>query len=283
MIRRNLLKTFALGLCMSALFAGRIDLGTAYAQSGGGTSPTHRAATYSEDNALFEIQAKMDQYLFVDHVEDIEAMGFKVIYTGVADTYVEVGITPYNDEYAAFIYDEFGNELVKVVDTEEVILYDVPDKAPDDIPVDPDKMGTPIMDMGDTSSSDGDSDDKALIKEREQLLAEAEDKLDIQIESIGEGDEPSEDLDPELIWQTGIATDLPQGDTAEETTEDGTDIGLVSAEDDMVTISSTAADVENANKGLPTVSVIAIVAAGILIISGTAYTSVKKKTAKKNK
>lgn len=285
MIRRNLLKTFVLGLCMSALFAGRINLSTAYAQSGGGTPPTHRATTNTEDNALFEIQARMDQYLFVDHVEEIEAMGFKVIYTGVADTYVEVGITPYNEEYAAYIYDEFGNELVKVVDTEEVILYDVPENenAPDAITVAPDKMGTPIMDMGDTSSSDGDSDDKALIKEREQLLAETEDKLDIQIESIGESAEPSEDLDPELIWQTGIATDLPQGDTAEETTEDGTDIGPVSAEDDMVTISSTAADVENANKGLPTVSVIVIVAAGILIISGTAYTSVKKKTAKKNK
>ncbi len=281
MIRRNLLKTFALGLCISALFAGRIDVGTAYAQSGEVTSPT-LGATISADNELFEIQGKMDQYLFVDHVEEIEAMGFKVIYTGVADDYVEVGITPFNEEYAAFIYDEFSDELVKVVDSEEVFVYDVPEDAPDTIPEDTDNAKSPIIDMGDTAVSDSDTDDEAMIKEREQLLADAEEKLDIQIESVGGSDEPSEEMDPELIRQTGLVADLPEADSAEVISEDGTDIRLVSAEDDMVTTTS-AGDVENVNKGLPTVSIVAIVAVGILIIGGTTYTSIRKRAVKKDK
>jgi hypothetical protein len=35
MIKKNLLKAFALGLCMSAIFTG-----TAFAQAGGGVSPS---------------------------------------------------------------------------------------------------------------------------------------------------------------------------------------------------------------------------------------------------
>ncbi|NLO09580.1 MAG: hypothetical protein GX129_06875 [Clostridiales bacterium] len=279
MIKRNLLKAVALGLCMSALFAGSMNVGTAYAQSGG-SSPAFEGTLSSEDSRLFEKQREMDQYLFVDHAKELEAMGLKVIYTGVADNYVEVGITPYNEEYAAFLYDKFGDELVKVVDTEEVFLYDALDEPTDVMPAAPDNVASPIMDMGDTPVSDGGTDDEALIKEREQLMADEEEELTIQITSI-DGDEPSEDMDPEVIWQTGIVEDLPEADSAEENAEDSTDIRLVSAEDDKVTISSTAGDVENENKGLPTASIIAIVAAGILIIGGTAYTSVKKRAVKK--
>jgi hypothetical protein len=283
MIKRNLLKTFALGLCMSAIFAGSMNVGTAYAQSGGGSSSAFGATTSSEDSRLFEKQKEMDQYLFVDNAEELEAMGLKVIYTGVADNYVEVGITPYNEEYAAFLYDQFGKELVKVVDTEKVFLYDAPEEPADDMPVAPDNVESPIMDMGDTPVSDGVVDDEALIKEREQLMADEEEKLSIQIESI-DGDEASEDMNPEVIWQTGLVVDLPEADLAQENSEDSIDaddIRLVSAEDDMAAI-TTAGDVENENKGLPTVSIVAIVAAGILIIAGTAYTSVKKRAVKKD-
>lgn len=45
MTKKKLLKTFALGLCMSSLFAGTMNMGTAYAQSGGGVSPSFGGLT----------------------------------------------------------------------------------------------------------------------------------------------------------------------------------------------------------------------------------------------
>ena len=87
-------------------------------------------------------------------------------------------------------------------------------------------------------------------------------------------------MDPELIRQTGIVDDLADADMAEDASDDGADIRLLAAEDFMVTTTS-AKDIENEDKGLPTASVIAVVISGGLIIGGTAYLSAKKRTAKK--
>ena len=51
--------------------------------------------------------------------------------------------------------------------------------------------------------------------------------------------------------------------------------------DDMVKV-TIADDIETEDKGLPTASVIAIVAGGIAIIGGTAYAAAKKKAVKKD-
>ena len=283
LIKKNIIRKFALGLCMSALLIGTTNAGMAFAQSGQGSSSSFLGTASSEDSSLYEKQREMDQYLFVDHVDEIEKMGFKVIYTGVAEKQVEVGITPYNEEFAAYIYDKFGMELVKVVDTEEVVLYEVSaEEAPDAIPIEPDGNSaspTTPMDMGeDTPVSDG-STDEALVKEREQLMADEEEKLTIQIESI-DNEEPKELMDPEVIWQTGIAEDLPVEDNAEEASGDDSNKRLEDV-DDMVKV-TIADDIETEDKGLPTASVIAIVAGGIAIIGGTAYAAAKKKAVKKD-
>jgi hypothetical protein len=281
MIKKNLIKTFALGLCISALFAGAANAGVAYAQSGGGTSPGLRGTVSSEDSALFEKQKEMDHYLFDEHVQEIEKLNFEIIYTGVADTYVEVGITPYTEENAKYLYDIFGDELVKVVDTQEAVLYTSPDEGQNvAIPVAPDNIASPIMDMGDTPVSDTSASDEALIKEREQM-ANDNDEFSIQIESIEE-DEPSEDMDPELIWQTGVVEDLPVSDNADVISDEDTDIRIVSDQDDMVKTTS-AKDIQSENKSLPTASIIAIVAGGIIIIGGIVFVSNKKKAVKNNK
>ncbi|TAH64749.1 MAG: hypothetical protein EWM47_11990 [Anaerolineaceae bacterium] len=282
MIKKNLIKKLTIGLCMTAFLVGAVNVGTAFAQSGGGTSSSSMGTIDPVDSELYEKQREMDQYLFVDHTDEIAKMGFKVIYTGVAENYVEVGITPYNEEFAAYLYDKFGKELVKVVDTEEAVLYDTPVQAPDVMPADSGNVAsptTPIMDMGEDTPVSDSSSDEALIKEREQAMDDEEEKFTIQIESI-DGDEPADAMDPELIWQTGVVEDLPVADIAEEASEDDTDIRLVAA-DDMAKV-TIAGDIETEDKGLPTASIIAIVAAGIIIIGGTAYASAKKKAVKKN-
>lgn len=285
MTNKGLIKKITIGLCMAALFIASTNAGTAFAQSAGGTSPASAGAASAEDSLFYEKQREMDQFLFIDHADEIEKLGFKVIYTGIAENHIEVGITPYNDEFAAYIYDQFGTEWVKVVDTEEVVLYDTPVvDAPDAMPIEPDNVASPVMpiiDMGEDTpvSNSDDSVDEALLKEREQLMADEEEKLTIQIESI-DGDEPRDAMDPELIWHTGVVEDIAADDIAEEASEDAKDISLEATDD---VIKTTVADnVETKDKGLPTSSVIAIVVAGVIIIGGTAFASAKKKAGKKN-
>ncbi len=279
MTKKKLLKTFALGLCMSSLFAGTMNMGTAYAQSGGGVSPSF-GGTYSQDyNILYEKQKELDQVLFVDNAKEIEKRGFKVIYTGVADNYVEVGISPYSEENAAYLYGLILDDQVKIVASEEIVPYIAPDEGGNAAsPVDSDTVVSPVMDMGDDTPVSNESSDEALIKEREKLLADEAEELTIQIESV-EGSEPVDSVAPELIRQTAVTEDLPE-------TDDGiavdADIQLVSAQDDMVKTTAVN-NIENEDKGLPTASITAIVAAGALIIAGTAYASVKKKDLKKTR
>lgn len=70
----------------------------------------------SEDT-LTNKQKEIDQYVFEAHAKEFADKGITVTNTGVAvGDYVEVGITPFNEENAKYIYDIFGKELVKVVE-----------------------------------------------------------------------------------------------------------------------------------------------------------------------
>lgn len=272
MIRKNILKAFTLGLCISGLIAVTANTGSAYAneQLGGGEAPSYQGTISPEDSALYDKHKEIDLYLFADQIEEIEKLNFDIIYTGVSDTYVEIGITPYNDENADYLYDIFGNELVRVVDTEEVILYTSQEEDQD---IAPDLFTSPIMDMGeDAPVSDIDTDED-LIKERE-AIADDNDELHIQIESIDESIETNA-ATSELIKQTGIVEDLPLDDNADYSEEAESLLKATTA--DTVQITS-AKDIEGEDKGLPTASVVAIVVGGLAIIGGTVFTLTKKKT-----
>lgn len=140
-------------------------------------SPAYTETASVEKAALYDMQKKLDQYLFVDKVNEIEEMGFEVVYTGVsADEYIEVGITPYSEENAEFIYREFGKEEVKVVAADEVVLYAPDELIRENLPMDSGNAWSPVMDIGDdTAVSDTDYNDYAdnkLISEREKLASE---------------------------------------------------------------------------------------------------------------
>lgn len=280
MIKKKLFKTFALSLCMSALLATTINVGTAYAGSGAGISSSNEGSISPQDSVLFEKQRELDQYLFIDNAEKIESMGFEVIYTGVTDRHVEVGIIPYSDESAAYLYDIFGDELVKVVDTEAVVLYDIPGSEENVVePVANNNVSSPIMD-NDIPVSDS-SADEALIKEREELvLDEEEQEKGSQIEPTEEN-EQVDTVAPDLIWQTDIDVDLHNADDGEAINQDASDIGLVSVEDVTFTVTS-AKDTINDDKGVPKACIIALVSGGIIIIGGATIFSRKKKLEKNN-
>jgi len=177
MMKNKILKATILGLSLSVLVSG-----TALAQ-GGGSSPSFGGISSEETDILLQRQDEINSLLFDDHARDIELKGFEIIYTGVADGYVEVGINPYSKDNAKFLYEIVGKDAVKVVASDEVVLYAAdPLGAPvansagdsDDAP---DRV---IMDTGlDTPVSS--TDDIGLAADG--ILAD-EDKLEIQIDSF---------------------------------------------------------------------------------------------------
>lgn len=75
-----------------------------------------------ENQALLQKQREIDQYVFEQHKAEIEQHGFKVTHTGQTGEYVEVGITPYSEENATYLYGLFGKERVKVVEGQQAVL-----------------------------------------------------------------------------------------------------------------------------------------------------------------
>ena len=82
-----------------------------------------------EGNELLELQWEIDQYLFISHPEDIADAGFTVTHTSAKEdeNYVEIGITPFTEDNADFIYQIFSRDQIKVVEGEQAVL--LPDKG----------------------------------------------------------------------------------------------------------------------------------------------------------
>ncbi|PKM49391.1 MAG: hypothetical protein CVV02_16130 [Firmicutes bacterium HGW-Firmicutes-7] len=75
----------------------------------------------SED--ILEKQREIDKYLFEDNADEISKKGFVVTHTGPFEDYIQIGITPFNDENAQYLYDIFGEENIKVIAGEEAEMY----------------------------------------------------------------------------------------------------------------------------------------------------------------
>jgi len=71
--------------------------------------------TPEEDNVIFQKQREIDRYVFEQYKEEISQKGFMVTHTGPMDNYVEIGIEPYNEANADYLYDILGKDMVKVV------------------------------------------------------------------------------------------------------------------------------------------------------------------------
>lgn len=259
MMKNKLLKATILGLSLSVLVSG-----TALAQ-GGGTSSSFPGISSEETDYLLKRQDEINSLVFNDHARDIEKKGFQIIYTGVADGYVEVGINPFSKDNSNFLYEIIGKDQVKVVASDETIIYTsestdetVLDNADDHDADTPDKV---IKDTGlDTPVSS--TDDIGLAADG--MLAD-EDRLEIQIESA---DDEVIDLSPEeaeeLSKQSGMADDAIMENTSDD------------VENDMVKATDTAVDTVKEEKGLSIPLIIAIVAGGVLVLGGALLIFKKK-------
>lgn len=127
MFRSKLLKGIMIGACISLLSTGAALAATTE------DSLAIKAIDAVVDDASLEKQKEVDQSVFVDNVDKIKEMGFEVVYTSPLDSYVEVGITPYKEEFANYLYEEFGKDEIKVVEGEKAVLYTttIAEDAPD--------------------------------------------------------------------------------------------------------------------------------------------------------
>lgn len=119
MLKSKILKTALLGLCL-------LTLATPAMAATKPESPDRPVSSDIPDQAnpeILEKQKEIDQYLFIDNIDELKQQDFTVTHTSPTMTHVEIGITPYSEEYANYLYDIFGTELVQVVEGNQAYTF----------------------------------------------------------------------------------------------------------------------------------------------------------------
>lgn len=125
----------ALVICgCTALFT----TGAAFAESGNGASSVmnpNDSVSYTvgaDDDALLQKQREIDTYLFETHADELAKEDFKVTHTAPSAGRVQIGITPYSEGNAQYLYDIFGEDEIFVVEGEQAYTF-VADPIPGNI------------------------------------------------------------------------------------------------------------------------------------------------------
>ena len=112
MIKNKAIHAMIIGTC---IFAS--SLSGVYADTTALDTPLSiQIEQVNSSDPLMQKQSEIDRYVFEKSAKDFADKGITVTNTGVTGDYVEVGITPYNDKNADYIYDIFGKDQVKVVE-----------------------------------------------------------------------------------------------------------------------------------------------------------------------
>ncbi|XEC96178.1 hypothetical protein AB6A23_06350 [Paenibacillus tarimensis] len=121
-------KALLIGSCFTMLASG-----SAYA---GSVEPAPSAVIQIEEGygseTLREKHQEIDKFLFEENGGEFAEQGFKITHTGPMNGFIEIGITPYDDAGADFLYEKFGSELVKVVEGQQAVTLALPAAAADD-------------------------------------------------------------------------------------------------------------------------------------------------------
>ncbi|MFT4416145.1 hypothetical protein ACLM5H_19975 [Fredinandcohnia humi] len=68
-------------------------------------------------------QKEIDQYIFETNSAEVAELGINVTHTAPLEDTVEIGITPYSEEAAAYFYEKFGKDTVTVVKGIQAVTY----------------------------------------------------------------------------------------------------------------------------------------------------------------
>lgn len=151
MIKKKLIKSLALGMCLMTLTTGSV-VSAAEINRGETTTKELRldqvdgvemsiepyAISYEvseSEEALLKLQREIEQYVFVDRADEIGTLGFTVTNIGIIKDKVEVGIISYSDEAANYLYEKFGKDSIQVVEGMIAELYTTTVATAPDTPV----------------------------------------------------------------------------------------------------------------------------------------------------
>ena len=272
-----LVKAAMLGFCLSVLTTG-----AAFGTEAGQTNPSYRGEVQSEEEkVLFEKQKEIDQYVFIDHAIELVEKGIFINYTGVAESYVEIGISPYTDDNANYLYDIFGKDTVKIVEYDESIIY-------------ASGVAEPVAGGGVDAVEPTKEELNDTIKTDPNAPVSPEDKankdgdVQIQIESVT--DEVAEDgveADPETNTEANPEAD-PEADpdtdpeaihyTTTDADGDGKEVQLVSTADDIDAVKR--GEEASTSEGLSAPIIILAIAGGAVVVGGAVMVTNKKKSGK---
>ena len=114
MLKFKITKTLILGICLTLASSGGVYASTMVAPDTPVSSPAYVGQEY--DAAILKLQSEIDQFVFAQHRGEFTDKGFSVTHTGPMGDYVEIGIQPYSEENAEYLYAKFGKEKVKIVE-----------------------------------------------------------------------------------------------------------------------------------------------------------------------
>ncbi len=75
----------------------------------------------ASDTPLQQMQQEVDKYLFEEHQDELAQLGILVTHTAAMGDYVEIGITPYNEQNAQYLYQALGEDKIKVVEGQQAV------------------------------------------------------------------------------------------------------------------------------------------------------------------
>ncbi|MDF2890731.1 MAG: hypothetical protein K0R80_1098 [Clostridia bacterium] len=134
MIKNKAAKALIIGACltlssMAGVYAdtNNVEVKPAIIQEVNDESEimTIQIAAVNNEDVLSKKQMEIDQYVFEQHQEELEKKGIIVTSTGVVGDVVEVSITPYDVKNADYLYELFGEDMVKVVAGEQAVPLDL--------------------------------------------------------------------------------------------------------------------------------------------------------------
>lgn len=73
---------------------------------------------------MIEKQKEVDDYVFVQHQDELAEKGITVTHTAPLENTVEIGITPFTEENVSYLQGIFGADMVTIVEGEQAVTLD---------------------------------------------------------------------------------------------------------------------------------------------------------------
>lgn len=130
MIKNKAAKALIIGTClvassMASVYADtdNVEIKPAIVEKAADDSQIMEIQILSAENndALSQKQREIDEYVFERNAKELEEKGITITHTGVVGDFVEVGITPFDVKSADYLYDIFGEDMVRVVAGEQAV------------------------------------------------------------------------------------------------------------------------------------------------------------------